>query len=49
MCSIFHIVLFAAGFAVCWFSKDWLIMSYDGTTNFVRRLEAKAKAIRETL
>ena len=49
MWSIFDIVVFVGGFAACWFSRDWLIKSYDGTTNFVRRLEAKVKAIRETL
>ena len=47
--ALFVLVAFAAGFAACWFAKDWMIMSYDGTTNFVRRLEAKAKAIRDAL
>lgn len=49
MWSIFDIIVFAGGFAACWFSRDWLIKSYDRTANFVRRLGAKAKAIRETL
>lgn len=48
MWSIFDIIVFAAGFAACWFSKDWVVKCYDATTSFVRRLEAKAKAIRET-
>ena len=47
--AFFVLLSFAAGFVGCWFAKDWLIMSWDGTSNFVRRLEAKAKAIRDTL
>lgn len=49
MWSIFDIILFVAGFAACWFSRDWLIKSYDRIANFVGRVGAKAKAIRETL
>lgn len=47
--GFFSLVSFVLGFAACWLAKDWLVMSYDGTTNFVRRLEAKAKSIRDTL
>lgn len=45
----FVLVSFAAGGAFIWVTKDWLTMAYDGTTNFARRLEAKAAKIRETL
>jgi hypothetical protein len=49
MWSIFDVIVFAAGFGACWFSRDWLMMSYDRIAKFIRRLEAKAKSIRETL
>jgi hypothetical protein len=47
--AFFVSVAFAAGFAACWFSKDWLIMSYDGTWNWIKRVEAKVAKIKETL
>ncbi|MES2192899.1 MAG: hypothetical protein V4517_00665 [Pseudomonadota bacterium] len=49
MWSIFDIIVFVGGFVGCWFSKDWLIKSYDGTANLVSRLAARVKAIREEL
>lgn len=36
----------AAGFASCWFAKDKIIMLVTGTETLIRKLEAKAAALR---
>ncbi len=42
-------VVFAAGFAVCWFFKDPLMKAALGAQAFATKLEAKAKAIKAAL
>jgi len=49
MWTIFDIVIFAAGFAVCWFAKDNIIRFVAGTESYVRTLEAKAAALKAAL
>ena len=39
-------VTFAAGFALCWFAKDWLVKTVSGAEAFAKSLEAKAAAVR---
>jgi hypothetical protein len=40
---------FAAGFALCWFSKDGILLSVNGTESFIRAIEAKAAALKAVL
>jgi len=49
MWTIFDIVIFAAGFAVCWFAKDKIIRFVTGTESYIRTLEAKAAALKAAL
>lgn len=49
MWNIFDIAVFCAGFAACWFTKDWLVKVVTGAETFAKNLEAKAKAIRAAL
>lgn len=39
----------AAGFVICWFVKDKLIVLVTGTEFFIRALEAKATALKAAL
>lgn len=36
----------AAGFALCWFAKDKLMVMVTGTEAFIAKLEAKATALK---
>jgi hypothetical protein len=46
MWTFFDIVVFAAGFAACWFSKDKITQFVAGTEAFIKALEAKAAALK---
>jgi hypothetical protein len=37
------------GFALCWFTKDNIIVMVTGARSFAAKLEAKAKAIKADL
>jgi hypothetical protein len=39
----------AAGFALCWFAKDKIIVLFTGTESLVKTLEAKAAALKAVL
>jgi hypothetical protein len=41
------VLVFAAGFAVCWFFKDPVTKMITGTENFVKSLEAKIAALKK--
>jgi hypothetical protein len=49
MWNLFDVIVFAAGFAACWFGKDPVVRLVVGAENFVKSLEAKAAAIRAAL
>ena len=49
MWTIFDVLIFIAGFAACWFSKDKATQLLSGTDAFVKSLEAKAAALKATL
>lgn len=42
-------VSFTAGFAACWFSKDWVTKFATGAKAFADALEAKAAAVKAAL
>lgn len=44
--ALIDIVVFAAGFAACWYGKDFLLKTFKGATAFATQLEAKAAAIK---
>ncbi|QQO17036.1 hypothetical protein JJB99_13290 [Bradyrhizobium diazoefficiens] len=46
MWTIFDIILFAAGFAGCWFCKDPVIRFVTGTEALIKSLEVKLAALR---
>lgn len=43
------LLIFTAGFVVCWFAKDRIIAVVAGTEALIRSLEAKAAALRAAL
>ncbi|MBR0780468.1 hypothetical protein [Bradyrhizobium iriomotense] len=49
MWTIFDIILFAAGFAMCWFCKDTILRSVTGTDTLIKSLELKLAALRTKL
>jgi hypothetical protein len=49
MWTIFDVLVFAAGFAASWFSKDRITQLVTGTDAFVKSLEAKAAALKAAL
>ena len=49
MWNIFDAIVFAGGFAACWFSKDFIVKNALGAKTFAQKLEAKAAAIRAAL
>ena len=49
MWTFFDALLFAAGFAVCWFAKDRITLLFAGTEAFIKSLEAKAAALKAAL
>jgi hypothetical protein len=42
-------LVFASGFALCWFAKDKITVLVTGTESFIGRLEAKAAALKAVL
>ncbi len=42
-------VVFAGGYAACWYTKDWLAKAYMGTETFIQSLEAKAAALKTAI
>jgi hypothetical protein len=44
--AVIDIFVFAAGFAACWFGKDWLLKKWQGAETYAKNLEAKANAIK---
>jgi hypothetical protein len=49
MWNFFDVIVFAAGFAACWFAKDKITQLVTGTDAFVKSLEAKAAALKAIL
>jgi hypothetical protein len=46
MWNLFDVIVFAAGFAACWFGKDPITKAIVGAENFAKALEAKAAAVK---
>ncbi|WP_198030062.1 hypothetical protein [Bradyrhizobium sp. Tv2a-2] len=46
MWTFFYLVMFAAGFAACWFSKDRVAQALSGAEAYAKALESKAAAMR---
>ncbi|WP_265440893.1 hypothetical protein [Bradyrhizobium sp. SEMIA] len=46
MWTILDIILFAAGFAACWFCKDPVLRFVTGTDALIKSLEVKLAALR---
>lgn len=46
MRTVFDIVLFAAGFAACWFCKDPVLGLVSGTDALIKSLEVKLAELR---
>jgi hypothetical protein len=49
MWTIFDVLIFIAGFAACWFSKDRITQLVSGTDAFVKSLEAKIAVLKAAL
>jgi hypothetical protein len=49
MWTIFDLVMFAAGFSACWFSKDRISQAVSGAEAYAKVLESKAAALRAAL
>ena len=49
MWTIFDALVFAAGFAACWFSKDKIIEFATGAQALAEALESKAAALKAKL
>jgi hypothetical protein len=49
MWTFFDLVMFAAGFAACWFSKDRIAQAVSGAETYAKMLESKAAALRAAL
>jgi hypothetical protein len=49
MSNLLYVIVFAAGFAGCWFAKDRITEVVTGTEAFIRLLEAKAAALKAVL
>jgi hypothetical protein len=49
MWTVFDAVVFVAGFAACWFTKDRIAQLVSGTDAFIKALEAKAAALKAML
>jgi hypothetical protein len=49
MWTFFDLIMFAAGFASCWFSKDRIAQAINGTETYAKALESKAAALRAAL
>lgn len=49
MWNFFDVIVFVAGFVVCWFAKDRIVRFATGTEAFIKALEAKATALKAAL
>ena len=49
MWTLLDLVMFAAGFAACWFSKDRIAQAITGAEAYAKALETKAAALRAAL
>ena len=49
MSIVLNIMLFVAGFAACWCTKDAITKAVTGTEAFIRMLDAKAAALKAVL
>jgi hypothetical protein len=49
MWTFFDLVVFAAGFAACWFSKDKIAQAVSGAEAYAKALESKAAVLRAAL
>jgi hypothetical protein len=49
MSTVFDLVMFAAGFAACWLSKDRIAQAVSGAEAYANALESKAAALRAAL
>jgi hypothetical protein len=47
--NFFDLLVFAAGYAACWYTKDYVTKTYMGSQNFVASLEAKVAALKTKL
>jgi hypothetical protein len=49
MWTVFDIAIFAAGFSVCWFTRDRISQFFSGTDAYVKALEAKVAGLKAAL
>jgi len=49
MWTFFDLIMFAAGFAACWFSKDRIAQTVSGAEAYAKALESRAAALRAAL
>jgi len=49
MWAFFDAVVFSAGFAACWFSKDKITQLVIGSESFAKSLEARAAVIKAAI
>jgi hypothetical protein len=49
MWTLVDLVMFAAGFAACWLSKDKIAQTVSGAEAYAKTLESKAAALRAVL
>ena len=49
MPAFLNFIVFVAGFAACWYTKDAVTKAVTGTEAFINMLEAKAAALKEVL
>ena len=49
MWNFFDVLVFAVGFAACWFGKDPITRFVVGAESFAKNLEAKAAAIKAAI
>jgi hypothetical protein len=49
MLTLLNIIVFIAGFAACWFTKDAVTKAVTGTEAFIKMLEAKTAALKAVL
>lgn len=47
--AVIDIVVFAAGFAACWYGKDTVLKWWQGASAFAANLESKAAAIKAAI
>lgn len=49
MTIVLLLVGFGAGFALCWFAKDKLLVAVNGAESVIKVLEAKAASLKAVL